>query len=88
MTRRERLEGEFHNHGGLAMATKLTPNDQMLTEIRDLEKMAAKLLDTVRKLPPGSERHELLKEIGKFRARIAKLRRRGNEGQIKRSVRS
>ena len=30
MTRR-RLEGEFHNHGGLAMATKLTPNDRMLT---------------------------------------------------------
>jgi hypothetical protein len=31
MTQRERLEGEFHNHGGLAMATKLTPNDRMLT---------------------------------------------------------
>ena len=31
MTRRERLEGEFHNHGGSAMATKLTPNDRMLT---------------------------------------------------------
>jgi hypothetical protein len=30
MTRRERLEGEFHNHGGSAMATKLTPNDRML----------------------------------------------------------
>jgi hypothetical protein len=56
--------------------------------MQDLEKMAAKLLDTVRKLPPGSERNEFLKEIGKIRARIAKLRRRGNEGQIKRSVRS
>jgi hypothetical protein len=56
--------------------------------MQDLEKMAAKLVDTVRKLPPGSERNEFLKEIGKIRARIAKLGRRGNEGQIKRSVRS
>ena len=55
--------------------------------MQDLEKMAAKLLDTVRKLPPGSERHELLREIGKIRVRIAKLEARGNEGQIKRSVR-
>jgi hypothetical protein len=44
--------------------------------MQELEKMAAKLLDTVRKLPQGSERHELLKEIGKIRARIAKLRRK------------
>ena len=30
--------------------------------------MAAKLLATARKLPPGPERHGLLKEIGRFRA--------------------
>jgi hypothetical protein len=45
--------------------------------MQNLEKMAAKLLNTVRKLPPGSERHELLKEIGKIRARIAKLKAKG-----------
>jgi hypothetical protein len=39
--------------------------------MRDLEEMAAKLLETASKLPPGPERHELLKEIGTFRARIA-----------------
>jgi hypothetical protein len=42
--------------------------------MQDLEEMATKLLDTARKLPPGSERHEVLKEIGKFRVRIAKLK--------------
>jgi hypothetical protein len=39
----------------------------------DLEEKAAKLLEAASKLPPGSERHELLKEIGTFRARIAKI---------------
>ena len=39
--------------------------------MHDLEEKAAKLLETASKLPPGPERHELLKEIGTFRARIA-----------------
>jgi hypothetical protein len=39
--------------------------------MRDLEEMAAKLFETASKLPPGPERHELLKEIQTFRARIA-----------------
>jgi hypothetical protein len=41
--------------------------------MNDLEKMAAKLLESARKLPPGPERHELLKEIGTYRARIAAI---------------
>ena len=41
--------------------------------MHDLEEKAAKLLETASKLPPGPERHELLKEIGTFRARIAKI---------------
>jgi hypothetical protein len=36
-----------------------------------MEEMAAELLATARKLPPGRERHEFLKELGLFRARIA-----------------
>jgi hypothetical protein len=36
--------------------------------LQELEEMAAKLLATARKLPPGPERHGLLKEIGRFRA--------------------
>jgi hypothetical protein len=45
----------------------------MMARLKELEEMAAKLLATVRKLPPGPERHGLLKEIGRFRARITGL---------------
>jgi hypothetical protein len=41
--------------------------------MRDLENMAAKLLESAHKLAPGSERHELLKQIEAFRARIAAI---------------
>jgi hypothetical protein len=41
--------------------------------MQDLEEMAAKLLEAARKLPPGPSRHETLKEIGRFRARISAL---------------
>jgi hypothetical protein len=51
--------------------------DRTLTEMQELEAMAAKLLRTVRKLPPGSVRHDLLKEIGKFRVRITALKAKG-----------
>jgi hypothetical protein len=40
----------------------------------DLEDLAAKLLETARKLPPGAVRHDSLKEIGRLRAQIAALR--------------
>ena len=40
----------------------------------DLEELAAKLLETARKLPPGAVRHDSLKEIGRLRAQIAALR--------------
>ena len=63
--------------GSLVMATKPTPNDPMLTEMQDLEELAAKLLKIARKLPPGSERHGILKEIGKFRVRITALKAKG-----------
>ena len=47
-----------------------------LTEMQELEAMAAELL-TARKLPPGPVRHDLLKEIRKFRARIIALKAKG-----------
>jgi hypothetical protein len=55
------------------MATKPAPNDPMLKEMQALEELAAKLLKAARKLPPGSERQGILKEIGKFRLRITAL---------------
>jgi hypothetical protein len=59
------------------MATKPIPNDRALTEMQDLEEMATQLLETARELPPGSDRHEVLKEIGTFRVRIAGLKAKG-----------
>ena len=50
-----------------------------LTEMQELEAMAAELLKTARKLPPGPVRHDLLKEIGKFRARIIALKAKGSD---------
>ena len=48
--------------------------DRTPTEMQDLAEMAAKLLKTARNLPPGPVRHDILKEIGKFRVRIAALK--------------
>jgi hypothetical protein len=39
-------------------------------QMDDSEKMLAKLLEDARKLPPGQKRHELLKEIGRFRVKL------------------
>jgi|SRR5581483_7199785 len=36
----------------------------------ELHTMLAKLLETARKLPPGPDRHEALKEIGLMRRRL------------------
>ena len=43
--------------------------------LRELEEMAAKLLETARKLPSGQDRHNALQEIDRFRARINALQR-------------
>ena len=51
--------------------------DRTLTEVRQLETMAAKLLETARKLPAGPVCRDILKEIGKFRVRIAALKPKG-----------
>ena len=48
--------------------------DRTPLDIQELEEMVAKLLETARKLPPGPVRHDVLKEIGKFRVRITALK--------------
>jgi hypothetical protein len=47
-----------------------------VAKLKELVEMAAKLLETARKLPPGQERHTALQEIGRFRARIIGLEHR------------
>jgi hypothetical protein len=44
-------------------------------KLNELEEMAAKLLEIAGKLPPGQDRHNALREIGRFRARITDLQR-------------
>jgi hypothetical protein len=41
--------------------------------LKELEEMAAKLLETARQLPSGQDRHNALQEIERFRARITAL---------------
>jgi hypothetical protein len=43
--------------------------------LKELEELAAKLLETARKLPSGQDHHNALHEIERFRARISALQR-------------
>ena len=45
--------------------------------LKELEEMAAKLLETASKLPSGQDRHNALQEIERFRARITALQLSG-----------
>ncbi len=42
-------------------------------KLQELEELAAKLLATARKLPPGPDRQNALREIERFRVQIAGL---------------
>ena len=42
--------------------------------LQELEEIAEKLLATARNLPSGQDRHNALREIGRFRVRIAALK--------------
>jgi hypothetical protein len=45
--------------------------------LQELEEIAAKLLATARELSPGQDRHNALREIGRFRVRITALKPKG-----------
>ena len=51
--------------------------DRTLTEMQQLEAMAAKLLESARQLPAGPVCRDILEEIGKFSVRIAALKAKG-----------
>jgi hypothetical protein len=42
--------------------------------LQELEEMAARLIALARQLPPGQQRHDVVREIGRFRMRIAALK--------------
>ena len=58
--------------------------EMRVARLQELEEIAAKLLATARELPSGQDRHNALREIGRFRVRISALQafdlRRANEG--------
>ena len=62
---------------GLHVGVVTVSTDRTLTEVPQLEAMAAKLLETARKLPARPVCRDLLKEIEKFRVRIATLKAKG-----------
>jgi hypothetical protein len=61
----------------LCSATAKCSGDKM----QDLEKMAAKLLETARKLPPGAEQHALLEQIRTFRIKLSAVAAKREELQ-------
>jgi hypothetical protein len=50
-------------------------------ELLEIEATAAKLLEAACKLPSGEVRHGILKEIGRWRARIGRLLARDGNGR-------
>ena len=54
--------------------------------MHDLEEMVEKLLKAARKLPPGPVRHDILKEIGRFRVRLAALRAQSEQLQTSKKI--
>ena len=48
-----------------------------LAELQQLEEMAAEMIVTAFRLPPGVERHDSLMLIDSFRNRIAAMKRPG-----------
>jgi hypothetical protein len=65
-----------------------TERDEMrASRLKELEEIVAKLLATAGRLPPGQDRYNALREIGRFRARIAALEghhlRRGEHRGLK-----
>jgi hypothetical protein len=49
-------------------------SNHVATELADLEVLAAKLVETARRLPSGPQRQGIFDEIGKFVVRIEALK--------------
>jgi hypothetical protein len=60
-------------HGRFAYAVTSEGEQMTAARLQELQEMAAKLLATAGELPPGQDHHNALREIDKFRAKIATL---------------
>ena len=47
----------------------------------ELEKLVVRLMAAVRNMPPGQQRQDSLKEVGRLRSRMDTLLRSANSGQ-------
>ena len=56
-----------------ALAIEIERLAQEMDSAKALEVVAADLLDAARKIPPGSERHNVLRQVGKLRIKLDAL---------------
>jgi hypothetical protein len=63
------------NTASAALSSSGLGGEEMRAALKELEEMAAKLLETARKLPSGQDRHNAFREIERFLARITDLQR-------------
>jgi len=68
-----RLRGSDLLRRLFALAIEIERLAQEIDSAKELEVVAANLLETVRKFPPGSECHDVLKQIGKLRIKLDAL---------------
>jgi hypothetical protein len=68
-----RLRGSDLLRRLFALAIEIERLAQETDSAKDLEVVAANLLETARQIPPGSERHDVLKQIGKLRIKLDAL---------------
>ena len=67
------LRGSDLSRRLFALAIEIERLAQEIDSAKDLEVVAANLLETACKIPPGSERHNVLKQIGKLRIKLDAL---------------
>jgi hypothetical protein len=67
------LRGSDQSRRFFALAIEIERLAQEIDSAKDLEVVAASLLETARKIPPGSERYDVLRQIGKLRIRLDAL---------------
>ncbi len=71
------MHGQNDAVASAALSSSGLEEEMRAARLKELEEMAAKLLETARKLPSEQDRHNALQEIEGFRARITALQLKG-----------
>jgi hypothetical protein len=64
------LRGSDSSRGLFALVLEIERRAEEMDSAKHLQVLAGDLLKTARKIPPGSERHDVLKQIGKLRIKL------------------